>query len=84
MAKIKQIQKGNYTVFRQEDLMQNDLLVRPAPCRGAEVIMLSSFFMDYGHVVQTFDISEEMYIKLQQAKTTEDVDAVLLEVRIPS
>jgi hypothetical protein len=77
MAKIEQIQMSDYTIFRQMDMMQDDVLVKPHECRGADVILVTSFFMDYGHVQQIFTIDEEQYKALQQVTTTDELDAFL-------
>ena len=73
---IEQIQMGDYTIFRTRgEILRDDVLVRPHPTRGAEVILLTSYFMDYGHVQGIHTISEEKYAEMQKIKTEDELEA---------
>ena len=63
---MRKLRVGDYTIYRDDSgVMGNDLLVRTNPSRGAEIIVLCSLFMDYGHVLKVFNITEEQYFELE-------------------
>lgn len=79
--KLKVTQHGAYTVYSSPDRMESDLLVRANACAGAEIIVLTSSFMDYGHFLKTFDITEDQYLRLQGCvRTTRQLEKWLAQV----
>lgn len=73
-------QKGPYTVYSRSDLMASDVIMRANECAGAEIIVLTSAFMDYGHFLKTFDINEEQYQELLKLKTWKQLEAFIQKV----
>lgn len=74
MTRLVVKQMGDYTVYTRRDRMDSDVLIRPGPCAGAEVIVLWSGFTDYGHVLNIFTITEEQYNPVHGLKTWEQFE----------
>lgn len=73
---IEQIQMGDYTIFRTRgSVFHDDVVVRPHPTNGADVLLLTSYFMDYGHLQDIHTISEEKYQEMQKIQTEEELEA---------
>jgi hypothetical protein len=71
MSLLDRRQMGDFTIFRHEGCMGDDIAVKPGECAGADMLVLTSLFMDYGHVLNIFILTEEEYQHLQSIYTSD-------------